>query len=157
MRNYSVPFTNGDAGEPGCWIDGHWGQYGADRVIQIAAGQGWEPSSELDRLIAEYAYARLECIGTRGDSEEGALAAVIEEYNRPGGKDYFGGAERHPLDPGADDGLVMEWLLELSIECEVYLNGIIAVDAETGDAPYCFGWHDGEFYLWSREDWEEAE
>lgn len=144
MRNYSVPFTNGDAGEPGCWIDGWWGQYGPDRVIQIAAEQGWEPANDMDRLVAEYAYARLECIGTGSGAEDLALEALrVARGELPEGR----------ID---DDWEFMEWLIELSVECEEYLNGIIAVDAETGEVPYRFGWYDGEFHLWSREDWEEA-
>lgn len=30
-----------DPSSAGCWIDGHWGHYGASRLIQIAEEHGW--------------------------------------------------------------------------------------------------------------------
>ncbi len=31
-----MPETNGEMCETGCYVDGHWGQYGASRVLGIA-------------------------------------------------------------------------------------------------------------------------
>jgi hypothetical protein len=50
--------VNGHAVEPGCWVDGHWGQYGPDRLAEIADGLGWLPQSLEDdprglRVIAD--------------------------------------------------------------------------------------------------------
>jgi hypothetical protein len=36
---------NGHNIEPGCYVDGHWGQYGTDRLAEIAEGHGWTPES----------------------------------------------------------------------------------------------------------------
>lgn len=32
----------------GCWVDGHWGQYGAARVIEIALAHGWDDEGAAD-------------------------------------------------------------------------------------------------------------
>lgn len=29
------------AADAGCWVDGHWGQFGSSRVIQLANEFGW--------------------------------------------------------------------------------------------------------------------
>jgi hypothetical protein len=34
--------------EPGCWVDGHWGQYGPDHLADRASELGWEPETCLD-------------------------------------------------------------------------------------------------------------
>ena len=36
-----VTLKSGQTMEPGCFIDGHWGQYGIARMIEIAADMGW--------------------------------------------------------------------------------------------------------------------
>jgi hypothetical protein len=43
-----------------------------------------------------------------------------------------------------------EYLAEKAGEAEDWLNANAAPDG------YRFGWSNGEFYLWSDEDWEEA-
>lgn len=48
---------------PGCWIDGHWGQYGPDRMAEIASSFGrvpWEPIDDVRvcRRLAELADSR---------------------------------------------------------------------------------------------------
>ncbi len=37
--------------ELGCWIDGHWGQYGPDRLVSIAVMHGWDVSPDDDELV----------------------------------------------------------------------------------------------------------
>jgi hypothetical protein len=39
---------NGHNIEPGCYVDGHWGQYGTDRLADIAESYGWTPESPFD-------------------------------------------------------------------------------------------------------------
>lgn len=36
--------VNGHEAEHGCYIDGHWGQYGPDRLAEVAEGFGWSTS-----------------------------------------------------------------------------------------------------------------
>jgi hypothetical protein len=36
-----TPITVASPSDAGCWIDGHWGQYGIARMIEIAAGLGY--------------------------------------------------------------------------------------------------------------------
>lgn len=40
--------VNGVECEPGCWVDGHWGQYGPDHLADRAEELGWEPETCLD-------------------------------------------------------------------------------------------------------------
>ncbi len=53
------------------------------------------------------------------------------------------------LDENGED-LEFEYIMDLADEAEVWMNEAIA---PTG---YSFGWHDGEFFLWSDQDWEEV-
>lgn len=39
--------------DAGCWIDGHWGQYGIARVIDIAVSHGWD-DAEADDLATRH-------------------------------------------------------------------------------------------------------
>lgn len=49
--------VNGHPVEPGCYIDGHWGQYSPDRLAEIAEGFGWSPDKPTDdpRVIRAFA------------------------------------------------------------------------------------------------------
>src|SRR5947209_731512 len=37
-----------DPSSAGCWIDGHWGQYGIARMIEIAAEHGYEDRAPVE-------------------------------------------------------------------------------------------------------------
>ena len=126
-NNFTVPFTNGDAGEPGCWIDGHWGQYGADRLIAIALNEGWILSTTRNTAIADCALGRLDDIGTRGEAFESAVAKA-----------------------GLTEEDVYGYIIDLADEAEEYLNTLVP-------DTHAFGWHDGEFFLWPVETWQEDE
>jgi hypothetical protein len=63
-------------------------------------------------------------------------------------------ADRHIASMGPSDapGLTddeHEALSDASDSVEQWLNDNVAPDG------YSFGWHDGEFYLWSDEQWED--
>jgi hypothetical protein len=50
--------VNGHAVEPGCWVEGHWGQYGPDHLADQAETLGWHRESNRDdprwwRMIAD--------------------------------------------------------------------------------------------------------
>lgn len=34
--------------DPGCYVDGHWGQYGIARAVQVAQEFGWEDEEARD-------------------------------------------------------------------------------------------------------------
>lgn len=46
MTNAST--INGHAVKQGCIIDGHWGQYGPDRLADVAEEFGWQPAEQHD-------------------------------------------------------------------------------------------------------------
>lgn len=64
---------------------------------------------------------------------------VIQIANEFGWKGYLANLD--------DDD---ESIYDASDEAEQWMNQNVAPDG------YSFGWHDGEWFLWSYEDWEEA-
>jgi len=44
----------------------------------------------------------------------------------------------------------LDFAIELADEAELWLNDNVAPDGHS------FGWFDGEFYLWSNTDWQNA-
>jgi hypothetical protein len=48
-----------------------------------------------------------------------------------------------------EDDQRSQWECEIADEAEAWLNAYVA------PIGYSFGWHDGEFYLWSAEQWQE--
>jgi len=49
--------VNGETAEPGCYIDGHWGQYGPDRLAEICEQFDLDVTDDIDprrwRFLAE--------------------------------------------------------------------------------------------------------
>lgn len=49
--------VNGEPAEPGCYIDGHWGQYGPDRLAELCELYGLDVTDDIDprrwRFLAE--------------------------------------------------------------------------------------------------------
>jgi len=84
--------------ELGCWIDGHWGQYGPDRLVSIAVMHGWDVSPDDDELVL-MAQARLDDIGTG--------RTAFEEL-----------CEKH----GLVEDHALECIVSLSEDAEQYLN-----------------------------------
>ena len=44
------------ASDAGCWVDGHWGHYGPERVQELAAALGWTgerigPDDDVDAYM----------------------------------------------------------------------------------------------------------
>lgn len=101
-----MPTVNGHTVETGCYVDGHWGQYGPSRVLSIAD----------DLLGTNYCLAAL---------AEGAETGIMTD------------------ELSADDAV-----LDLADEAEAALNNAT-------DDGHAWGWYDGEFFLWTVEDWEE--
>lgn len=46
-----------------------------------------------------------------------------------------------------NEALEYEWIGEVADDAEAWLNENAAPEG------YSFGWHDGEFFLWSNEQW----
>lgn len=117
-------FIKADPTDAGCWIDGHWGQYGQARLVEIANDLGLDhPTAEFDgsaRLV-EIARKHLASMGP---------------FN--------------PDSPDLDDD-EYEYLFDSTDAVEGWLNDNIAPEG------FSFGWHDGEFFLWSTETWAEGD
>lgn len=52
---------------------------------------------------------------------------------------------------GDVSSLKCEFIVEASEDAEVWMNENVAPDG------FSFGWHDGEWFLWSDESWESVE
>jgi len=105
--------VNGNECESGCWIDGHWGQYGPIRQIEIT-----------DQLLETEFMDQL-CMLT---------AEFVPENS-------------HSAYPKVDMDDV-ENIFDVSDRAEEALNAATPDD-------FSWGWHDGEYFLWSQETWEE--
>jgi hypothetical protein len=99
--------------ETGCYVDGHWGQYGPIRQIEIT-----------DEMLST--------------DFMGELPKVPEEFKAE---------NTHSSYPVIDMDRLEE-ILWVSNRAEEALN------AATPDG-FSWGWHDGEYFLWSQESWEE--
>ena len=140
-----MPTVNTHPVEPGCYIAGHWGQYGPDRLADIAEGFGWTPEKSTDdpRIIREFNDAMLDA--NRNDYLLGEwtvdAADAIEDWLRDHtlpicphcGRDMTGtsdGFYRHVDYPSA----VMAERIGCVAAC---------------DSPHfpLWEWIDGEFYL----------
>lgn len=48
--------TRAHPSDAGCWIDGHWGQYGPSRLIEIAVENGMVLDADDQAALAAYGY-----------------------------------------------------------------------------------------------------
>lgn len=60
--------------ESGCWIDGHWGQYGTARLVSIAHDHGWHEDDAADIAARHLAAMCPSNAAPVTDEEYGALA-----------------------------------------------------------------------------------
>ncbi len=137
----------------GCWIDGHWGQYGAARMVEIASQHGWiDPAVDL----------AMQHLATMGPGRRFDVTCdrvlfgtdrLVDEEGRDTGyyaatSGVLGDADtrvyRYELTDEEHDALV--WAAD---EAEAWINEHVAPEG------YSFGWHDGEWFLSSTEWWEE--
>jgi hypothetical protein len=148
--------VNGHAVEPGCWVDGHWGQYGPDHLADRAEELGWEVRHAGDdprriRRIIEWLEARLPaepfCKICRDRVEW-----IADRDNPPYRKAiHEGWGATHDPEPVWPTGNLWEYHSESGDAIERWLN------EHTETEGYSWGWHDGEFYLWPTETWEEGD
>lgn len=84
--------------DAGCWIDGHWGQYGVARMVEIAAAHGYGDSEVID-LAARHLGATkwLSDAPELTDDEHEALSWAADEV------------ERWMNDNVAPEGLYFHW------------------------------------------------
>lgn len=147
--------VNGHAVEPGCWVEGHWGQYGPDHLADRAEELGWCGDGDSDDYPLE---------GYGNDPRYWRRVADNErlpEIVRQNAWEYHVEA--------ADK--IEQWLNDhtpaLCPECHqpmhagsdgFYFHDGLPCEIRATLDPlfYSWGWYDGEFYLWSTETWEET-
>lgn len=99
--------------DAGCYVDGHWGQYGVAHMVKRAQEFGFDDDAEVVGIA---------------DRHLASMSRFAE--------------------PISDDE--HETLMWASDEVENWLNEHVAPEG------YSFGWNDGEFFLWSDEEWEQT-
>jgi hypothetical protein len=115
--------TRATPDDAGCWIDGHWGQYGIARMIEIASLHGYvdpattPPFAQQD--IVEIARRHLASMGPYTEGDDGISDDEHEQ---------------------------LSWTYD---DVEAWMNDNVAPEG------FSFGWHDGEFFLWSNETWAD--
>lgn len=115
--------------EPGCYIDGHWGQYGADRLVQLAVELGWTPSDDEERILVNVANERIANMGPR-----------LGEFDQQPWIEHKGYDAFDP-DPPDYESEILEAVIELSTRIEDDLNN------DHMPAGLRCGWVDGEFFI----------
>lgn len=113
----SFTLTNGTECETGCVIDGHWGNYGLSRMLEIT-----------DDLL-----------GTTFHDEATATFALTRPTIITRNEDGTYAYEDGPLPTDPWDGFTFEFLDEIADDAESALN-----DATPGG--FLWHWHDGEFF-----------
>lgn len=156
---HTVAFVNGIPCAPGCWVDGHWGQYGPDHLADRASELGWSCKHVRDdprriRKVADWLSDQLPgepfCKHCRLRVEyDREREAWID--NVGSGWALCAKAETGAHEPTWPVSGLWEAHTESADDIETWLND------HTTTEGYSWGWHDGEFYLWPTETWEETE
>lgn len=159
--------VNGHAVEPGCWVDGHWGQYGPDHLADRAEELGWKPATADDdprtlRVVADEIQNAQHARGVMEPVDAATGHEVHYTHRRDRWVyrlrfpiiqlvvhvDTIDGQQPTPTWPASN---VWEQRSEATDAIERWLNNHTETDG------YTWGWHDGEFYLWPDDTWEEVE
>jgi hypothetical protein len=129
LMNTTIVTTTGiHPVETGCWIAGHHGQYGPDRLADIAEGFGWTP----DDCLADPRQVRL-------------IVDTIDAWG------YTRTADGCPICNDRRVVGIVGSLWETHAESVDIITHWLNDHTEDG---YSWGWEDGEFYLWTTAEWE---
>ena len=145
---------NGQPVETGCHIDGRWGQYGPDRLADIADTFGWSPDKPTDdpritRVFAEqldeagYGPALQGTLWEWGIEASDAIEAWLNAHTAP-----LCSHCGHVVRP-TSDGFYRH---------RDFANGRTPCGFDAIDTPVLLRWEwiDGEFYLTAHDDDDEV-
>lgn len=65
--------------DAGCWIDGHWGQYGVARSVEIASSFGYDDALIIDIAQRKLAAMMPSIAPEISDEDEELLASAADE------------------------------------------------------------------------------
>lgn len=150
--------VNGHAVEPGCWVDGHWGQYGPDHLADRAEELGWEPADDGDddpRHWRQVAEALMDANPREPFCVHCRVSVFFDDETSDWRHEGHEGETCGELSP--DTTAVPTWPaasaweshVESADDIEAWLN------EHTTTEGYSWGWWEGEFYLWDSASWEE--
>lgn len=141
--------VNGHAVEPGCWVDGHWGQYGPDHLADRASELGWEPADPTDdprflRGLADRISERFPAEPFCKVCRKGVYWDDTPTEENPRLRTARCAEARralHKPEPVWPSANVWEQRSDATDKIEQWLND------HTETEGYLWHWRDGEFYL----------
>lgn len=146
--------TRATPADAGCWIEGSRGWTGSAVLVRKAQGWGMPLNVSSERFLAAYEAGE--------GAEDWRCGLCGFKLSRVTLTDEGGWVHLHDAGKSyVDDGILphdphpcdtQEAILgqgELVDQTEEWLNEHIAPEG------YAFGWHDGEFFLWTTDEWEE--
>jgi len=140
--------TKATAADAGCWLEGSRGWYATPMLIRIAWERGMPHDGDDVEIVDAYEHGGP--IELRFDSGK----PHTWQTGRFTGNTTCSVCGLLPLD---DDDVattctvkvdVPEAVVDMADDAENWLNDNVAPEG------YAFGWHDGEFFLWTDADWE---
>lgn len=149
----------------GCWIDGTHGMYGELRLIDIAVEHGYELEDEEQQFVNEfrsgdyktYDPPLINPVTLMWAREMCAAASKFSDSWAPTGHDVYemldglvDGRYRVIPDVTYRERIVCEQITGIAEHAMLWMNLNIAPKG------HYFDWHDGEFMLWSIDDWHDA-
>lgn len=109
----------------------------SDAGCWIEGSRGWTGSVRLIEIAESYGFPM--------DDDDRALVAAYDESR----EEPLTLSTGQVIEPDSIHELVIGQG-EMADKAETWLNDNVAPEG------YSFGWHEGEFYLWSIESWEET-
>jgi hypothetical protein len=163
----------------GCWIEGHWGIYGARRLVEIAVSHGYRPVlNDKEQQLFDEAWNRSfgvnvvdievphflvwqNCKDFVQQQHDFIAACVRMGAGNPADLErarecinaltlLTTGQLRSVRNPCFREQLAAELVYNLSDEAEEWMNDNVAPEG------FAFGWHDGEWFLWSIKEWQDV-
>lgn len=158
-----MPIVNGHQTDTGCYVEGHWGQYGPDHLADQAEGFGWEPAKWSDdpRVLRDI-IDTIEGWGyAKGDiSSDGVgIVCTLWEAHSESATDIETWLNDHTLPVCPHCGGAMYPTSDGFYRHLDYIGGDDNCEFKAIDTPvfYYWSWEDGEFYLWPVCDDEDCD
>lgn len=141
--------VNGIPAETGCYIDGHWGQYGPDRLAEIAEGFDWVPDDPLDdprelRNIADNLADDADDGVVNVHAPQGWTEADAWERHHEAAERILDWLNDHTHGTRKSDGADVTWG---EVDGAWFLNDGTVVPDDQEVRKFVWHWHDGEVFL----------
>lgn len=149
-----VTIVNGHRVETGCYVDGHWGQYGPDHLADRAEGFGWEPRmvsvDGFDKSVADDPRVWRALAESLDILDHRDLAGEIWEFHTESADAIEQWLNDHTAVMCATCGAAISWADDANADIDE--PQWLHVDWGEHEEPivprrFLWHWHDGEFFL----------